>query len=159
MAGTREHLAVLINGKGVKITRGELWGALQRIPPAGKFATRMGAAPYAQALLLSILANRGCESCRRADNGGGHPCDCPVPCGARYCQHVAEDGSDERDPWAGDGYAVDADICDHLPVDPEVAAMAALAPALAALRRLKHDEAMRVMRWATDRATGNLPPF
>jgi hypothetical protein len=53
----------------------------------------------------------------------------------------------------------DADICDHLPVDPEVAAMAALAPALAALKRLKHDEAMRVMRWATDRATDSLPPF
>ena len=52
-----------------------------------------------------------------------------------------------------------ADICDHLPVDPEVAAMAALAPALAAVRQLKHQEAMRVMRWATDRATGSLPPF
>lgn len=54
---------------------------------------------------------------------------------------------------------VDADICDHLPVDPEVAAMAALAPALPAVRRLKHQEAARVMRWATDRATENLPPF
>jgi hypothetical protein len=64
------------------------------------------------------------------------------------------------------GAPVDAHICcEHAGdapgpfSDPEVAAMAALAPALAALRRLKHDEAMRVMRWATDRATGNLPPF
>ena len=60
---------------------------------------------------------------------------------------------------------VDAHICcEHADgpgpfSDPEVAAMAALAPALAALRRLRYDEAMRVMRWATDRATGNLPPF
>ena len=68
----------------------------------------------------------------------------------------------ERGEYArlpADDDVVDADICDHVPVDPEVAAMAALAPALAALRRLKHDEAMRVMRWATDRATGSLPPF
>lgn len=136
--GVPEELALLINGKGVKITRGDLWGALQRIPPAGVFATRMGAAPYAQALLLSILASRECESCKRADNGGGHPCDCPVPCGARYCQHP----SGEPQP---------ADT----PADPELAAMAAIVAAMDELGDhailLGEDVHERVIRWAMAR--------
>jgi hypothetical protein len=74
----------------------------------------------------------------------------------------------ERGEYArlpADDDVVDAHICcEHADgpgpfSDPEVAAMAALTPALPAVRRLKHDEAMRVMRWATDRATDSLPPF
>jgi hypothetical protein len=33
------------------------------------------------------LVKWNCESCKRGEDGGGWPCDCPVPCGARYCQH------------------------------------------------------------------------
>lgn len=42
--------------------------------------------------------------------------------------------------------------------DPEVAAMAALAPVLPLVSRLDRDARERVMRWATARATGGLPP-
>ncbi len=31
-----------------------------------------------------------CLSCTAGNDGGGFPCDCPVACGARYCQHPAE---------------------------------------------------------------------
>jgi hypothetical protein len=69
--------------------------------------------------------------------------------------------------WANERLddVVDAHICcEHADgpgpfSDPEVAAMAALAPALPAVRRLKYQEAVRVMRWATDSATDSLPPF
>jgi hypothetical protein len=152
----RREMARLINSKGVKITRGDLWLALQCIPPAGEFATRAGAGPYAQVLLLSILANRECESCNHGDNGGGNPCSCPVPCGARYCQHPVEDGEhDTAAPHA---------CCEHAdspgpPSDPELAAMAALLPALPLVSGLGLDARKRVMDWAKHRACDGLPPF
>lgn len=141
----------------MEVTRNELWGALQRIPPAGYFATRMGAAPYAQALLLSIQANRECESCRLADNGGGFPCGCPVPCGARYCQHPVEGGT--CDPWAPDDDVVDAHICcEHADAgsvrhiidtaDPELTAMAKV---IAAMEPLDHRARQRIRMWVDER--------
>lgn len=83
---TREHL-VRQAEDGVTITRQQLAATLQRLPrPAGAAG---GGWPYSQALLLAFLACHGCDSCSRADNGGGYSCDCPVPCGTRYCQHAA----------------------------------------------------------------------
>ena len=83
---TREHL-VRHAEDGVVITRQQLAATLQHLPrPAGPAGDGW---PYSQALLLSFLACQACDSCSRADNGGGRPCDCPVPCGARYCQHPA----------------------------------------------------------------------
>jgi hypothetical protein len=173
MEATREQLASLINGKGVKITRGDLWGALQRIPPTGEFATHMGAAPYAQMLLLSILANRECESCNHGDNGGGYSCDCPVPCGARYCQHATESGSGEQDE-AGrcpecrmpltmhhdPGCSQPCGRCEtRKGSDAELSAMSALLPALPLVGALGPDARERVMDWARRRACDGLPPF
>jgi hypothetical protein len=43
--------------------------------------------------------------------------------------------------------------------DPELAAMAALLPALPLVSRLKHSDARRVMEWFTHRACDDLPPF
>lgn len=43
--------------------------------------------------------------------------------------------------------------------DPEVAAMAALAPVLPLVSALGHDARARVMDWATRRACDGLPPF
>jgi len=159
---TREQLAHLINIKGAKITRNELWGALQRIPPAGEFATRMGAAPYAQALLLSILANRECESCRRGDNGGGHPCGCPAPCGARYCQHAVEAGS--RDPWAPADDVVDAHICCEHATGPFItrasSELGVVDQIVALLDHRGQRVTRRVLRWVWDYLTDDdEPPF
>ena len=37
-----------------------------------------------------------CPSCSRGEDGGGYPCDCPAPCGARYCQHPTETASEKQ---------------------------------------------------------------
>jgi len=92
---TRQHL-VRQAEDGVVITRQQLAATLQRLPrPANALGDGW---PYSQDLLLSFLACQACASCSRADNGGGHACDCPVPCGARYCQHAtAAPQPDDRD--------------------------------------------------------------
>jgi hypothetical protein len=58
------------------------------------------------------------------------------------------------------GDVVDAHICcEHVPGDPELAAMAALLPALPLVSKLGHDAGERVMEWARRRACDGLPPF
>lgn len=100
---TRGHL-VREAEDGVVITRQQLAATLQRLPrPANALGEPW---PYSQDLLLSFLACQACDSCSRADNGGGFTCDCPVPCGARYCQHPAKEAQPADRDEELDGIAV-----------------------------------------------------
>ena len=71
----------------------------------------------------------------------------------------------EISPLAGDGDVVDAHVCcEHADgpgpfSDDELAAMAALLPALPLVSKLSHDARARVMDWATRRACDGLAPF
>lgn len=145
MEVTREQLAGTINDEGAVITRADLASAIRRIPPAGEFAASTGAWLYAQELLLSIVAQRNCPSCSRAGNGGGYPCNCAAPCGARYCQHPLP---------GGDAQAVSAE-----PAEPDANHAREAAQALSASMRQRQQwgegaskDDLRSAAWELERA-------